>query len=224
MSWSKCEIKIALTGAADAMGTPLASIGIIKEKSTTFATSDGDKLSMKATGGILVATESFEGEATLTTRVVEPDHLTISQMLGTSVTAQAAALLAATTIKILKNSRAYANMYLSNGTVFAQVTAIDKTNGAYDTLTITLGAALLIGDSLYECNSIGNLLVKSQIVPDKYSVEISPKNSGGTGMRIRRSAVSYKPGYSEEEGHFVDMVFTIEPCADNELYTKFKKA
>lgn len=68
------------------------------------------------------------------------------------------------------------------------------------------------------------LTVKSQIVNDPYSVKLTPKNSGATGLEIRKASVSYKDGYSEENGHYADVVFTVLACSDGELYTKFKKA
>lgn len=58
----------------------------------------------------------------------------------------------ATAIKIEKNSLAYVDMYLSNGTKAAQVTAINKSNAAYDTLTVTLGAAVIAGNILFEAS------------------------------------------------------------------------
>lgn len=56
----------------------------------------------------------------------------------------------ATAIKVAKGSLAYVNMFLGNGTVEKQVTAIDKTNALYDTLTISLTAAVTAGQVLHE--------------------------------------------------------------------------
>jgi len=56
----------------------------------------------------------------------------------------------ATAIKIKKDSLVYVNMYIGNGTKAAQVTAINKTNDSYDTLTVSLGAAVAVGDILFE--------------------------------------------------------------------------
>jgi hypothetical protein len=66
----------------------------------------------------------------------------------------------ATAIKIEKNSLAYVNMYLSNGLKAAQVTAIDKTNAAYDVLTISLGAAVTEGNILFEVSGASANAVK----------------------------------------------------------------
>lgn len=67
------------------------------------------------------------------------------------------------------------------------------------------------------------LKIASHIVADDYSVEVTPKNIGATGIRVRKSNLTYKPGYTEDEGHFVDLTFTVLACEDGELYTKFKK-
>ncbi|MEG1405649.1 MAG: hypothetical protein RR960_06540 [Alistipes sp.] len=68
----------------------------------------------------------------------------------------------------------------------------------------------------------GELKVTSNVVVDDMSVEVTPKNIGATGIRIRKSSLVYKPGYSEEEGNYADLTFTVLACADKELYTKFK--
>ncbi|WP_372932433.1 hypothetical protein [Mariniphaga sediminis] len=60
---------------------------------------------------------------------------------------------AATSLKVEKNSLVYVDMYLSNGSKAAKVTAIDKGNTGYDVLTITLGAAVVAGDVLFEAGA-----------------------------------------------------------------------
>lgn len=224
MSWSECVVKIAPTGAADALGTPLVSVGTIKDKSTTLSSSDGDKLVAKATGGKSIAQMLNDGEISLTTRIVEPDFKAISSLVGQTVKAYAAALIAATSIQIVKGSKAWIGMYLSNGTQKAAVTNIDTSNGSYDVLTITLGAAVALAEELFESNSDGSVLVRSNVVPIAYSVEVTPKNVGANGIRARKCAVSYKEGWSEDEGSFADLTFIFMTCADGALYSKFKKA
>lgn len=59
----------------------------------------------------------------------------------------------ATEIKVEKNSLAYVNMFLGNGSKAAQVTAIDKTNASYDLVTITLSAAVIVGEILFETSA-----------------------------------------------------------------------
>ncbi|MEG2281742.1 MAG: hypothetical protein RSB93_00775 [Rikenellaceae bacterium] len=67
------------------------------------------------------------------------------------------------------------------------------------------------------------LTIKSLIVSGDYSVKLTPKNIGGTGLKIRKANISYKDGFSEEEGMFGELVITVLACADGELYTKYKK-
>lgn len=69
----------------------------------------------------------------------------------------------------------------------------------------------------------GTLTVKSLVVNDSYSVQVDPVPTGATGLKIRKTRITYKEGYSEEEGHFADMTFTVLACADGELYQKYKK-
>ncbi len=66
------------------------------------------------------------------------------------------------------------------------------------------------------------LTVKTNVIPDDYSVKLTPKNIGATGIKVRRAHISFRPGSSEEEGQYVDVTFKILACADGELYKKFK--
>lgn len=66
------------------------------------------------------------------------------------------------------------------------------------------------------------LVVKTNVVPDDFSVKLTPKNIGAQGLKIRRTHVSFRPGSSEEEGSYVDVTFKVLPCEDNELYRKFR--
>lgn len=66
------------------------------------------------------------------------------------------------------------------------------------------------------------LTVKTNVVPDDFSMKLTPKNIGAIGIKARRTHVSFRPGSSEEEGQYVDLTFKILPCEDGELYKKFK--
>lgn len=66
------------------------------------------------------------------------------------------------------------------------------------------------------------LTVKSNVVNGNYSLKLTPKNIGAIGIKARKTHVSFRPGYSEEEGHYVDLTFKILACEDGELYEKFK--
>lgn len=72
-AWSECTIEIGkMPAETEVMATDLTDIGVIKDKSSTLETSDGDTLELKATGGKTVAKETQEGGFTLNTRVLEP--------------------------------------------------------------------------------------------------------------------------------------------------------
>lgn len=68
----------------------------------------------------------------------------------------------------------------------------------------------------------GELVVKTHMVEKEMSLKVVPKNIGAIGLKARRCKVKFVPGYSEEEGHFVDVTFKILECEDGELYRKFR--
>lgn len=67
------------------------------------------------------------------------------------------------------------------------------------------------------------LTIRSMVVSNSFSVKVTPKNVGATGINIRKANVDIKKGHSEEEGMYADIVFTVLECADSELYNLFKK-
>lgn len=66
------------------------------------------------------------------------------------------------------------------------------------------------------------MTVKGHIVEKEMSLKIVPKNIGAIGIKARRCKVKFVPGYSEDEGHFVDVTFKILTCVDGELYKKYR--
>jgi uncharacterized membrane protein len=68
----------------------------------------------------------------------------------------------ATSIKIAKGSYLVAGMFIGTGSKGAKVTAIDKTNADYDVVTVeaTIGAALKVGDVLFEATAVGGTTPK----------------------------------------------------------------
>lgn len=68
------------------------------------------------------------------------------------------------------------------------------------------------------------LTVNTNIVQGEFAVKLTPHNVGSIGIRARRTRVSFRYGSSEDEGGYVDLTFTILPCNDGELYTKFRVA
>ena len=69
----------------------------------------------------------------------------------------------ATSIKIAKGSYLVAGMFIGTGSKGAKVTAIDKTNVDHDVVTVeaTIGAALKVGDVLFEATAVGGTTPKN---------------------------------------------------------------
>lgn len=69
--------------------------------------------------------------------------------------------------------------------------------------------------------------VTTHVIEGNYSVEIEPKNVGAVGIRAPKTNVAFKPGWSEEEGNYVDLEFEIiktEPeSGKGYWYSRFKK-
>lgn len=55
-----------------------------------------------------------------------------------------------TAIKVAKHSLAYNGMYIGNGETGAAVSAIDKSNAAYDLITVSASMEVAAGDVLFE--------------------------------------------------------------------------
>lgn len=70
----------------------------------------------------------------------------------------------ATSIKVEKKSLAYIGMLIGNGSKGAKISAIDKTNEAYDVITTeaALGATAKSGDVLFEASAIGGTTPKNK--------------------------------------------------------------
>lgn len=72
-------------------------------------------------------------------------------------------------------------------------------------------------------NATGDELdVKTNIVNKEFSVKVTPKNIGAIGIKAPRCSVTFRPGSSEDEGHYVDLTFTVLETESGSLYKKFK--
>jgi len=106
----------------------------------------------RRTGGFnLVATNLVAGSTLPPLAPLAVDFAARTAIAVKNVAVYENAAANATTIKVKKNSLAYVGMFLSNGSEAAEVTAISTANAAYDLLTISLGAAVVAGDVLFEC-------------------------------------------------------------------------
>lgn len=67
------------------------------------------------------------------------------------------------------------------------------------------------------------LKVATHIVDGEWSVKVTPKNVGAKGIKVPCSTITYKPGWSEEEGNYADIEFDIIKGAAGYWYSKFTK-
>lgn len=70
----------------------------------------------------------------------------------------------------------------------------------------------------------GDFNVKTHIVDEDFSVKLTPKNVGAKGIKAPLTAVTYKPGWSDQEGAYADIDFEILHGAADYWYSIFKKA
>lgn len=80
-----------------------------------------------------------------------------------NVTVAEAITAGTTSLKVKKGSLAYVGMHLGNGSNGGTVTAIDKTNEAYDVVTLNEGATLAanIDAVLFEATAVGGKTAKA---------------------------------------------------------------
>ena len=72
--------------------------------------------------------------------------------------------------------------------------------------------------------SDGDVNIKTHIVSGDWSVKVTPKNVGAKGIKAPKCAISYKPGWSEEEGNYADIEFDILMGDAGYWYSRFTKA
>lgn len=65
--------------------------------------------------------------------------------------------------------------------------------------------------------------VKTHIVDGDWSLKITPKNVGAVGIKAPKCNITYKPGWSEEDGNYADIDFEILLGAAEYWYSRFKK-
>lgn len=100
------------------------------------------------------------------------------------------------------------------GTFIVKTRVIEPDDAIYSTLGLGTAAS-------------SELTVQTHVVSEEFSVEISPKNVGAKGIKAPKTSVSFKPGYSEEEGNYLDLEFAIlfaEAATSPYWYKRFTKA
>lgn len=65
--------------------------------------------------------------------------------------------------------------------------------------------------------------VKTHIVDGNFAVKVEPKKAGAMGVKAPLTDVKYKPGWSEEDGNYVDLEFNILQGPADYWYSRFKK-
>lgn len=74
-----------------------------------------------------------------------------------------------------------------------------------------------------ESEEKGDFKVKTHLVSGDWSVKVTPKNVGARGIKVPLASISFKPGYSEEDGNYADLEFEILKGAQDYWYSRFKK-
>lgn len=69
----------------------------------------------------------------------------------------------------------------------------------------------------------GEKQVKTHIVEGDWSLKITPKNVGAKGIKAPKCSITFKPGWSEEEGNFADIDFEILKGDAGYWYSRFVK-
>lgn len=113
------------------------------------------KTIFRRTGGFNLVTDNLVSGTPLPPCVpVNIDFLTRKATIIKNVKVYEDAGAEATAIKVYKKNFAYIGMYLGNGAKSAIVSAIDKSNANYDTLTISLTSSMTAGEVLFETEAV----------------------------------------------------------------------
>ncbi len=70
----------------------------------------------------------------------------------------------------------------------------------------------------------GDIKMTTHIVDGDWSLKITPKNSGAKGIKAPKCTITYKPGWSEEDGNYADIDFEILKGDAGYWYSIFTKA
>lgn len=76
---------------------------------------------------------------------------------------------------------------------------------------------------LGEASTDGDFNVKTHIVDGDWSLRVTPKNVGAKGIKAPKTNITYKPGWSEEDGNYADLEFEIVKGEAAYWYSRFIK-
>lgn len=85
----------------------------------------------------------------------------------------------------------------------------------------TASLIALLGLASAEADGVQN--ITTHLVSGYWSVELTPKNVGAKGIRAPKTEITYKPGWSEEEGNYADITFTFLLGVAGYWYSRFTK-
>lgn len=67
--------------------------------------------------------------------------------------------------------------------------------------------------------------VKTHIPANNFGVKVTPKNVGAIGIQAPLCSIKYKPGWSDSEGNYADLVIRVLKIdEESDWYTRFVKA
>lgn len=103
---------------------------------------------------------------------------------------------------------------MAEGSLVLSTRVIEPT----DELYVALGLGAADATNKTEFNVTTHVADKAQ------SVEVTPKKVGAKGIRAPKTNVTAKPGWSEEDGNYLDLEFEILKGAQDYWYKRFTKA
>lgn len=70
----------------------------------------------------------------------------------------------------------------------------------------------------------GEMQITTHLINQPFSIEITPKNVGARGIRAPYTNITYRPGWSEEEGFYADLEFEVLRGTAGYWYSHFRSA
>lgn len=71
-------------------------------------------------------------------------------------------------------------------------------------------------------DSTDEILVDTHLIDGLWSVKVTPKNVGARGIKAPATNITFRPGWSEEEGYYADLDFEILHGEADYWYSHFK--